>query len=771
MLHRVYRPLVKLLRQRRFYLLLVLLWPLMFSLHWMAVRFPICFPDYINATVYEVEPDKLAVVLESYGPRGRWGAFGDSASRAWLLDIEAETFTPIACPREVGPSWPSLLGKDSQGNLIFETRSGIIKYVSWNARTGEVFGFSRLPNKPVMINSRYLACVDYSEHVNPKFTWIDLLEPNYPQHSVPIMEAGVGLIPIAGADSFYFGLPAEERELANGLDSGISMMGMAEEGTDEVPPIDYSAEWTNDDGSVEYELPPVVVNPSTPIPRATVVLMKLTEHGPKEVTRWPVLSLDSFAISAGPGYIVSQTLDAQFLETRDATTGKTVSRIPIPKSALATTGDARLDDFTTVGGITYFYDTGSCRVFDSKTGKSLSSIPPLGRLVLSAPGQYMDEYLTWLVRNYPKDWPGELQLRSGQSHEVLASWKLPDWNVWVSNQPEDRVHFSHDGKKVLFYTGDLRVLIVDKATGKLERHIQPRFWLPYLAASLGLATLVWFALWIHTSIRSGLSHWVDELMIFAISMTFIYWRINLSGPYDRQRLAWICLGAMLVSALVYVVNQTMFRKVRLLYRCAPVTLLSVAAIFWQWKWVHFAQPSDILAEVLLMFVIVLSSIGAHFLFFRKQRAMPVASDAVHGRFTLAELFAWTALVALMLAPLRLYDWDDWMRGVSMEWLLETLCVAGVITAVALSAHYLTAMRCNLVFRLLGGCVLAVLIAVSVAYRQNLFDVDSNVIGSISFRFFGIVSECLLAMAVGSFLVALPVGLRSSKGKTLLADAS
>ena len=170
-------------------------------------------------------------------------------------------------------------------------------------------------------------------------------------------------------------------------------------------------------------------------------------------------------------------------------------------------------------------------------------------------------------------------------------------------------------------------------------------------------------------------------------------------------------------------------------------------------------------------LIVLCSFGAHFLYFRKQRLTRVVSNPVRRRFSLAELFAWTALVALMLAPLRLYDWEDWTRGVSLEWLLETLCVVGVIAAVTLSAFCLTAMRCYLALRLLGGCVLAVLIAVSVAYRQSWFDLDINVIGSLPFRFFGMMSECLLAMSVASTLVALPVGMRNSKKKTLVAEES
>ena len=755
MLRRVFQPLANLHHQRQFYGLLVLLAPLMFSLHWMAVRFPICFPDYVDATVYEVEPDKLAVVFESYGPRG--GGSNNSQWRAWLLDMEAETFTPVACPKELGATWPKRLGKDSRGNLIFEK-----SHVSWNARTGETCRIDLLPNDPVTINSRYLASICYDELVNPVFTWCDLLEPNHPRHSAPIMDIGGGIVPIIGTDSFYFVLPAEAQDwLANSLDNGMSMMGMAGESSDEVPATDYFEEWTNDDGSAWYELPPVVVNPSAPIPRATAVLMKLTDHGPKEVTRWPVFSSDSFAITAGPGYIVSQTLEAQFLETRDATTGEIVARIPIPKSALATGVDPRLESFTTVGGISYFYDTGSCRAFDSKTGTPLSSIPPLGRVVLSSPGKFKDEYLTWLIKNYPKDWPGEIQLRSAESHDVLATWVPPDRNVWVSSQPEDRVHFSQDGKNVLFYTGDLRVLVVDKVTGKLERHIQPRFWLPYLAVVLGLLTLLWLVCWIRMSVRSGLSLWVDELILTTIVMTFLYWRINLSGnPFNEGRVAWVCVGSMAIAVMTLIINQTLFRKVRLLYRCAPIIILTVAAVFAQWKWMSRPFPGDLIVEVLLVLLLVAGSIAVHLLFFRKRHDAHHEVKASQRGFSLGELFGWTGLVALMLAPLKLYSLDRWIGGLSWDSSVRGLGGVIVIAAVTLAAYFLTAKRSYLVCRLLGGIPLVILLAVTAAYRLDYLDLNSHLVSIIPTDIAAAACEGLLVVALGSMLIALPIGMRN-----------
>ncbi len=58
--------------QPLFYLLLVLIGPLMLALHWTAIRFPILYPDYTQASLFEVEPDRLAVIFEPCGEQTRW---------------------------------------------------------------------------------------------------------------------------------------------------------------------------------------------------------------------------------------------------------------------------------------------------------------------------------------------------------------------------------------------------------------------------------------------------------------------------------------------------------------------------------------------------------------------------------------------------------------------------------------------------------------------------------------------------------------------------
>ncbi len=48
----------------------------MLALHWTATRFPFFYPDYTNTSLFEAEPDRLAVIFEPCGKQTRWGAVG-----------------------------------------------------------------------------------------------------------------------------------------------------------------------------------------------------------------------------------------------------------------------------------------------------------------------------------------------------------------------------------------------------------------------------------------------------------------------------------------------------------------------------------------------------------------------------------------------------------------------------------------------------------------------------------------------------------------------
>ena len=251
-------------------------------------------------------------------------------------------------------------------------------------------------------------------------------------------------------------------------------------------------------------------------------------------------------------------------------------------------------------------------------------------------------------------------------------------------------------------------------------------------------------------------------MLAVVSM-FLYWRINLSArlQFDQQSLAWASVLAMSFAALTLVVNQTLFRSVRLLYRCGPIVLLTVGAIYGQWIGRYLQRADDTLFELSLVAILILCSIMVHFLFFRKPRVARVSPITARRRFALREMFAWTALVAVVLALLQRHDAVDWIRGLTWDRIAEMLCVGCTIVAVTLSAYYLTAERCYLVFRLTGGCFVAVLITISAAYRLDWIDLNAYLLSTIPFYVVASTCERLSAIAVGSMLVALPIGMRNS----------
>jgi hypothetical protein len=243
-------------------------------------------------------------------------------------------------------------------------------------------------------------------------------------------------------------------------------------------------------------------------------------------------------------------------------------------------------------------------------------------------------------------------------------------------------------------------------------------------------------------------------------MTFLYWRINLSGnPYDEGRVAWACVGAMAIATSALIINQTLFRNVRLLYRFAPIIILTVVTIFSQWKWMDRPPATDILFEVLLVAILMSCSSMVHLFFLRKRRDLRVDVNTASRGFSLSELFGWTGLAALMLSPIKLYSVNHWMRGLSWETIVVSFCAAVIITSATLSAYLLTAKRCYLVFQLLGGSLLAVFVTVSAACRMDWVDLNFNLIGTIYFDAVAVACERLLAVVFGSVLLALPIGMR------------
>jgi len=227
-----------------------------------------------------------------------------------------------------------------------------------------------------------------------------------------------------------------------------------------------------------------------------------------------------------------------------------------------------------------------------------------------------------------------------------------------------------------------------------------------------------------------------------------------------ERPAWACVVGILLAGLTLTVNQTLFRDVRLLYRCSPLILLSIAAVYGQWMWRDNLSVLDVLVELISVYVLVACSIILHLLFFRKPRKVIASRASQASKLSLREIFAWTALIALMLAPLKLYKADKWRRGLDQIHILETLFVAGVIVTISLSAYFLTSKRCYLAIRLIGIGGLAVLIAVSTASRVGWIDVNAYLSGTIYMDIVAICCERLLAFAVGSILLALPVGMRN-----------
>ncbi len=136
------------------------------------------------------------------------------------------------------------------------------------------------------------------------------------------------------------------------------------------------------------------------------------------------------------------------------------------------TPQMRFEFWGTLGPFIDFDDgTGTRVAFDIRSGQQLDLPPlPYATSYLRLLNQHEDESLFLSTQN-PKDWIGMIQVRT--NNQLLHEWRPP-----TLAYSSDAVHFSEDGNAVVFLHIGLACYVVDKATGKVLRHIQPRFCSP-----------------------------------------------------------------------------------------------------------------------------------------------------------------------------------------------------------------------------------------------------------------------------------------------------
>ncbi len=605
--------------KKQFYLplfcLLATLVPLLFALRWVAAKFPIS--SYATSTeVHYLEPGKLALFCEHYSERHHY-----QFVRIFVLDFEKETLNELRCPPKAGVMWSSLVGVDIHGKVVCRVNSKPDEYYSCSPQTGESLEITKT-NNCEFIGSRYL-CTPGNDSGDASFTWQDLAEQGYPAHKLTLNSAAHRLVAIPLSNAFYY------------------------------IPYDSSApqdEMTSEEQETESESTAIDTSNTIPAPvdpAETLVLMQMSDVGPIEIARWLVVGGSGYVTyQVGDGCIGCVSLDRKTINIHDAKTGAIRLQIPVPPTALGSGN--RPDSWSMYDSLISLRDgLGATLVYNTTTGDPLDvSASWDGRLL----GHQGDEYVTWDLKNFPEDYPGNFEIRKTQNGELLHKWPVPAM--------EASLNFSPNGQEIIFVSMEGRVIVIEKDSGKIVRTIQPRFWIPYISLFVCLATLAWLICWILCSIRVGATYWLDECVVLGIASLLLYWRIMLSGCYeDYDRLAWQCAATMLMAFGTFVIHRTVDSPESFGFHSLPIVVfLSILFIGMHsildkgWYFNSIITQTLILGCVLLLGLII-----TNWFFPSNQNSLAIDERPRSYRLTLRQLLLLTAYCALAMAALRWMD--------------------------------------------------------------------------------------------------------------------
>jgi hypothetical protein len=597
--------------------------PLLFALRWIAAKFPMsCYAT--STEVHYLEPGKLALFCEHYDERHHYNFV-----RVFVLDFEKKTLNELRCPPKAGVMWSSLEGVDIHGNAVCRVDSKPDEYYSCSPQTGESLEITKT-NACEFIGRRYL-CTPGNHSGDASFTWQDLAEKGYPAHKQTLNSAAHHLVAIPMSNAFYY-------IAYDSSDPQVEMISKEQETEAELNAIDMSN-----------------TIPASIDPNETLVLMQMSEVGPIEIARWLVVGGSGYVTyQVGDGCIGCVSLDRKTINIHDAKTGAIRFQIPVPPTALGSGN--RPDSWSMFDSFISLRDgLGATLVYNTTTGDTLDVSASWNRRLL---GHHDEEYLTLALQKYPDDWPGNLEIRNKSNGELLNSWPIPEREVIVGSPTVENTKFSPDGREIHFITADGRVLFAEKASGKIIRTIQPRFWIPYISIFVCLATLAWLIYWIRYSVRVGATYWLDEGVVLGIVSLFLYWRIMLSGCYeDYGRLAWHCAAACLMAFGALIIHRTVNSTQSFSLRSLPIAIfLSILFIGmhsildrgWYFN-------STLTRTLILGCVLTLGFIVANWFFRSNQNSNAVETRQRSYRLTLRQLLLLTIYCALAMAALRWMD--------------------------------------------------------------------------------------------------------------------
>lgn len=631
--------------------LLIALLPIVVAVRWVVITWPTqVFPD----VVYVPETQSL---LFTFDYRGTYGRID---TRIFLLDLQEESLKELKSPR-VNGTWYRCFGVDEQGKVLaFLDYDRLVSVEPITAKCTSVGSESTC-----FLDQRFLLERVTGYEGRPFLVWRDLSEPKLPLEVAGICEEAVNPLE-AVPGSRYF----------------------------------YSHVDPNDDSEWRFEEATLARTKSSLIPDLELlVLFRLTDSGPVEVSRWPVLNNEVYSDENRIGCL---SLDGRSIEIHSVSDGSVERRILIPQPVLGP--NSRPFSWAMSHTTLSFSDgVGATFIYDLESGRELDLEDAWLNQIQARTDR---EYFTIRLTGWPDTWEPVLEVRDAATDSLLSEIPYPDDGCFVSS-PAEGIYATNDGE-ILFATRDMRALFVDKHTGKVVRAIRPRRWVA-TAAVFSLGSLVaWAALWLWNSRRNRACAVVDAIVFACLALLIAWFRITLAGsPYDMDRPAWQLVGAIF-GALSIIAAFYFVRTDRSLFqRILPAGLLFFGLLhgtfyFWQ----NYSAAHELVVKIIVSGVFML--FGAWI----AKKWLPLFEDVrcesrTYSQWTLANMALLTTIIAIVVALAARQDFGAWERSLGPKRLLSVSVSSLVFVATAWITGGCMRWRGNLLFRV--ACITVALL--------------------------------------------------------------
>ncbi len=625
--------------------------PLALAMWWTAVHFPISSLDYW----FDVKwiDDRFVVIQHQYLPY-RHGMLRphQCVFREYLVDCERRVRTQLnGKTSEPDFFYSAKLPEISPGGSIVRTSHRYNRFwlqqIDPSTRKSRVRSVGKYSS--ALVGSRYLISQGQHEFSNQTFLeWRDLLDPEFAIRRRPFEAFTNHLVPIVGAPAFF----------------AVPLVGNLPWYKDSNDIPNSTVVW------IDELRRPDRLHP-TPIPNfqgyvEMLVLYKMSDQGPEYVSRWPVVGCSGLVtVQTSSGLISSLRPDATAIDVRDAMTGKIVSSVPVPPSALPP--DCRPNWRLHEKFLTLFdINRKPVQTLDAATN---TIMPTQGALDGRVYDQVGKNYLT--IRDAdlskPESWPLTFQVRELPTGNILTSYKYSGLNF---SSPK----FTLDGKQVKYIGDRERVIYVDALNGKIVRVIEDTVGRRALiGVCTSLFAIAWLVLFIGECRRAGVSDLVRSLLLTSVLLGFLVARLYFSGNHQNyNRVAWQVIGALKIAWGIAVALRLASPVTDLRYRTLQGFVfllicwgLGTALVESGWEMYWAVYQFIVMGGLLLTWAVGLRLLGK----------LPPRECALRRRktYSLRLLFIWITLAAIVAAWANRFNW----RGL-LDYLTPQTALVGAL---------------------------------------------------------------------------------------------